>query len=104
MFMDFLIPAKQRYYSKDNSEKILKKLSEAINEVIFRVDMNCFAYFDGILSTTPCCYWDKSIYSQVISKLETLPQQNFGMIIDEMAMEHFLIGYGTYKQVTRYYQ
>lgn len=100
MFMDFLIPAKQRYYSKDNSEKILKKLSEAINEVTLSSRHELLCLFDGILSTTPCCYWDKSIYSQVISKLETLPQQNFGMIIDEMAMEHFLIGYGTYKQVT----
>lgn len=99
MFMDFLIPAKQRYYSKDNSEKILKKLSEAINEVTLSSRHELLCLFDGILSTTPCCYWNKNIYSQVISKLEPLPQQNSGMIIDEMAMEHFLIGYGTYKQV-----
>ena len=53
--MDFLIPAKQRYYSKDNSEKILKKLSEAINEVTLSSRHELLCLFDGILSTTPCC-------------------------------------------------
>ena len=98
--MDFLIPAKQRYYSKDNSEKILKKLSRAINTTTLSSRHELLCLFDGILSTTPCCYWDKSIYSQVISKLEALPQQNPRMTIDEMTMQHFQIGYSTYKQVT----
>lgn len=98
--MDFLIPAKQRYYSKDNSEKILKKLSEAINTTTLSSRHELLCLFDGILSTTPCCYWDKSIYSQVVFKLEVLPQQNPRMTINEMTMEHFLIGYSTYKQVT----
>ena len=51
--MDFLISAKQRYYSKDNSEKILKKLSRAINTTTLSSRHELLCLFDGILSTTP---------------------------------------------------
>ena len=79
---------------------VLKKINSKLNCSLKSCRLELVCLFDDLLNNIPCCYWDKSIYKQTISQLEILLKNNPLIIIDESIMEHFLIAYNTYNEIT----
>ena len=98
--MDYLSAAKMRYYSKDNSENIIKNLNKKLSANISACKHEFLCLFNDILSNTPCCYWNKDIYDQTLQQSQSLLRENPDIVVNEAMMEYFLIGYNTYTQVT----
>lgn len=97
--MDFLTVATMRYYSKGQSQEVTELVKNNVNVNISSVESELLCIFHDILTKEPCCYWDKSIYNQTYTQLINYCS---GKRIDINAdiIEHFLIGYRTYNQVT----
>jgi hypothetical protein len=99
--MDFLTYCKEKYYSNDKSKMVLLQAQEKVNPDIKNItkEMLCIIY--DVLNREPSCYWDKKVYQQTYNQLKNissgLPKK---INLNEEIMEHFLIGYNTYRQIT----
>lgn len=98
--MDYLQACKLRYYAQDNSEIIIKKVRKDLDPSITSCRHELLCIFNDMLTITPCCYWNKSVYTQTITQLNKIATQKLDITIDEIMIEHFLIGYHTYAQVS----
>lgn len=99
--MDFLTYCKEKYYSVDKSEMVLLQAQEKINPDIKNItkEMLCIIY--DVLNREPSCYWDKTVYQQTYNQLKNISSGLPAKInLNEEIMEHFLIGYNTYRQIT----
>ncbi len=99
--MNCLTYCKTEYYLQDNSKFILTQVQDKINKDITTISHEMLCIFTDIINKEPSCYWDKTIYQQTYSKLETLFDGHATSInLNDEIMEHFLIGYHTYRQIT----
>jgi hypothetical protein len=99
--MGFIAAAKARYYSKDQSEEILRLVHENLNPSIRSLSHEFLCAFHDILTKYPCCNWDKPVFEQCYRRLSDLMVgTSVPLVLDEKMMEHFLIGYNTYRQIT----
>lgn len=98
--MNFELASRLRYYSKDNSAKILERLQRDLSPETLQCRHELLCLFDDMISTVPCRYWNRNVYTQAIRLLEQLAISCEHLKVDERIMELFLIGYSTYTQVT----
>lgn len=99
--MDYFEACKIRYYSKGNKTEVINELSTKLKLNVNYISDELLCLFNEILFNEPNYYWNKEIFEQTYKELENLfekfPQDiNF----DEKVMEHFLIGYHTYSQLS----
>lgn len=98
--MDFSLASRLRYYSKDDSANIIEKIGRELSIDITKCRHELLCLFNDIVSNVPCCYWDRGVYSQALARLEQLAASCDALEFDETMMEHFLVGYSTYMQIT----
>lgn len=96
----YLEDCKLRYYGKDDSALIIKKMRTELDPDMTFCEHELLCIFNDVLTDIPCCYWDKEICTQTISGLEDIIDKKADILIDESIMEHFLIAYHTYIQVS----
>ncbi|MFT4106110.1 MAG: SEC-C metal-binding domain-containing protein [Lacrimispora sp.] len=99
--MDYITAAKIRHYSKNRASEISKLVKEKLDSNICFIAPEFLCIFYDTLTKEPCCYWNNAVYRQTYSQLDTLFKENSTPIFfyDEL-IEHFLIGYHTYQQIT----
>ncbi|MDD4760863.1 MAG: SEC-C metal-binding domain-containing protein [Bacteroidaceae bacterium] len=99
--MNYTTAFKIRYYSKDNSTEIKTKIQEKLDPSISNISHEMLCLFSDILNKEPSYYWKDMVYNQTYTQLEILYKSNSTSIrFDETVLEHFLIGYHTYYQIT----
>lgn len=99
--MNCLTYCKKKYYQQDNSKFILTQVKDKINKDINSLSHEMLCIFNDVINKEPSCYWDKNVYQQTYSQLEKLFDGHAMSInINDEIMEHFLIGYHTYRQIT----
>lgn len=92
---------KLKYYIQDNSKLILSQVQEKLNKDISAVSHELLCIFEDAINKEPSCYWNKAVYQQTCNQLELLFRSYATSInLNEDIIEHFLIGYNTYRQVT----
>lgn len=99
--MNCLTYCKTKYYLQDNSKSILTQVQDKLNKEINIISHEMLCIFDSVINKEPSCYWNKTVYQQTYSQLEELINGYTTPIkLNDEIMEHFLIGYNTYKQIT----
>lgn len=98
--MDFLLAAKMRYYSNDNSKLILSKLNDLLSKKIDVCRPELLCIFEDMINMEPCYYWNRSVFEQTEKSLQDLAMQNAHLFIDDEIFELFLAGYNAYMQIT----
>ena len=97
--MDFSAISKVRYYH-GTADMTIKMIKENLDSQVISCRRELVWLFNHLLSNTPSNYFDRNAYEQTILQLENVIAQNAEIIIDDVMMEHFLIAYHTYLQVT----
>lgn len=93
--------SKLRYYSKDNSTAILAQTQKTLSSDIKQISHEMLCIFEDTITIEPSCYWDDLAYKQTINQLNILYRSQPNQInLNEEILEHFFIGYHTYKQIT----
>lgn len=101
MKMDCLTYCKMKYYSQDNSASVLAQIQKKLNKRITAIIPEMLCTFDDMISREPSCYWNKVMYQQTFEQLNTLHNEHPTSIqLNDEIIEHFLIGYHTYQQIT----
>lgn len=98
--MNFLEQCKSIYYSQDTTENILSEIQERLNSKIFNISHEMLCIFYDALRKEPSCYFNKEVYEKTYSELENLYDKYNNISFNEQVIEHFFIGYNTYKQIT----
>lgn len=99
--MSFLAYCKAKYYSQDNSKFILTQVQDKLNKGITTISHEMLCIFDDSINKEPSCYWNWTVYQQTYTQLEEIFSVNTTSInLNEEIIEHFLIGYHTYRQIT----
>lgn len=98
--MNLLEKCKYIYYSQYTSENLLSKMKDKLSLNISNIshEMLCI-FYDG-LNKEPSCYFNKDVYEKTYNELEKLYYKYNNICLNEQIMEHFFIGYNTYKQIT----
>ncbi|WP_349674860.1 SEC-C domain-containing protein [Lacrimispora sp.] len=93
--------SKLKYYSEFDTEQLLKQIQKHIEPSVTEVSEEFQFIFHKMLYKDPCSYWNKVVYNQTYSLLETT-FQNYGnqLEIDESIFNYFLIGYNSYSQLS----
>lgn len=92
---------KSKYYTEFDSTQLLEKIQKNIDPSVTELSKEFQFIFHKMLYTDPCSYWNKDVYNQTSSLLETL-FQNYGnqLEIDESIFNFFLMGYNSYCQLS----
>lgn len=98
--MDFLLAAKYRYYGKDDSQNILQKVNREIPQNISACKHELLCIMNEVINLDPCCYWNRQVFNQTDSALQSIATQLPALSIDDTIFEFFLTGYNAYMQVT----
>lgn len=99
--VNFLDYCKVKYYSQDNSKFILTKVQDTFDRNITAITHEMLCVFDDAINKEPSCYWNKTVYEQTYTQLEQIFSVHASSInLNEEIIEHFLIGYHTYRQIT----
>lgn len=90
-----------KYYIEYDSEALLDKIQKSIDPQITNLCKEFQFIFHKMLYNDPCLYWNKDVYVQTSSLLESL-FQNFGnnLEIDEPIFNYFLMGYNSDCQIS----
>jgi len=92
---------KARYYSKGNKNEIIQALNSRLKLKVNHISDGFLCLFNEILFNEPNYYWNQQIFEQTYKELEDLSKLNPQLInFDETILEHFLIGYHTYSQLS----
>lgn len=97
--MSFLYQEMQRYYSKNNESEVIKLVKEKIDGNISYIDKKYLCLFNDIIKREPCCYWNQKVYNQTFTELNNSCSK-VNIDIDDSIINHFIIGYGAYQQIT----
>ena len=99
--MDFLTYCKEKYYADDKSEMVLLQAQEKLKPGIENISKEMLCIIYDVLNREPSCYWDKNVYQQTYNQLNNIIIDYPTKInLNEEILEHFLIGYNTYRQIT----
>ena len=98
--MDFLSAAKYRYYDKDDSQNILQKVNREISKTMPTCEHELLCIMNEVINLEPCCYWNRQVFNQTDSALQSIATQLSTLSIDDAIFEFFLSGYNAYMQVT----
>lgn len=99
--MDYFEACKARYYSKGNKNEVIQELNSRLKLKVNRISNGFLCLFNEILFNEPNYYWNQQIFEQTYKELEDLYKLNPQLItFDENILEHFLIGYHTYSQLS----
>ena len=98
--MDFLSAAKYRYYDKDDSQNILQKVNREISKTMPTCEHELLCIMNEVINLEPCCYWNRQVFNQTDSALQSIATQLPTLSIDDTIFEFFLSGYNAYMQVT----
>lgn len=98
--MDFLSAAKYRYYGKDDSQNILQKVNREIPQNISACKHELLCIMNEVINFEPCCYWNRQVFNQTDSALQSIATKLPALSIDDTIFEFFLTGYNAYMQVT----
>lgn len=99
--MDYFEACKVRYYSKGNKAEVINELSSTLNLNVNHISNEFLLLLNEILFNEPNYYLNKEILEQTYKELEDLFKKFSGKIsFDERVMEHFIIGYHAYSQIS----
>ncbi len=99
--MDYFEACKARYYSKGNKNEVIQELNSRLKLKVNHISDEFLCLFNEILFNEPNYYWNQQIFEQTYKELEDLFKLNPQLInFDETILEHFLIGYHTYSQLS----
>jgi hypothetical protein len=99
--MNCLAYCEAKYYLQDNSEFILTQVQDKLSKDITAISHEMLCIFYDAINKEPSCYWNRTVYQQTYTKLEEIFSLHATSInLNEEIMEHFLIGYHTYRQIT----
>lgn len=99
--MNCLSYCKEKYYLQDNSKFILTQVQDKLNKDITAISHEMLCIFDDAINKEPSCYWNRTVYQQTYIQLEEIFSLHAVSInLNEEIIEHFLIGYHTYRQIT----
>jgi hypothetical protein len=90
-----------KYYSEFDTKQLLGQIQNHIDPSVKGISEEFQFIFHKMLFKDPCSYWNKSVYNQTYSLLETI-FRNYGnqLEIDESIFNYFLIGYNSYSQLS----
>lgn len=99
--MDFATQAYTSYRKKSNTEELLQILSDKTGVHSEQIFPNLVYPIHQILHNEPCSYWSEDIHKATFDFLQKCyaiaPNK---IVFDYDILEHFLIGYNTYRQAT----
>lgn len=99
--MDCLTYCKMKYYSQDNSASVLAQIQKKLNKSITTIIPEMLCIFNDTIRREPSSYWNKVVYQQTFEQLNSLYNDHSTSIqLNDEIIEHFLIGYYTYHQIT----
>lgn len=88
--MDFLSAAKYRYYGKDDSQNILQKVNREIPQNISACKHELLCIMNEVINFEPCCYWNRQVFNQTDSALQSIATKLPALSIDDTIFEFFL--------------
>ncbi len=97
--MDFSTICRVQYY-QGTADETIKMMKENLDARVVSCRRELVWLFNYLLSNAPSNYWDKNAYGQTVRLLENAVAQNSEIVISDLMLEHFLIAYHTYLQVT----
>ena len=98
--MDFLSAAKYRYYDKDDSQNILQKVNREISKTMPTCEHELLCIMNEVINLEPCCYWNRQVFNQTDSALQSIATQLPTLSIDDTIFDFFSSGYNAQMQVT----
>lgn len=99
--MDYFEACKVMYYSKGNKNKVIQELNSRLKLKVNHISDEFLCLFNEILFNEPNYYWNQQIFEETYQELENLFKLNHQQInFDEAILEHFIIGYHTYSQLS----
>lgn len=98
--MDCLTYCKAKYYLANEEDGILESVQKALSRNITNIAPEMLCIFQDGLSKEPSCYWDRPVFQQTFTQLETLYIAHQDISLSDEIVERFLIGYHTYQQIT----
>lgn len=99
--VDCFLACKARYYSKGNKDEVVQELSSKLKIDVKHIADEFLCLFNELLFNEPNYYWNQQIFEQTYKALEDLFKLNQQLIdFDETILEHFLIGYHAYSQLS----
>lgn len=90
-----------KYYGEFDSAPLLKETKKHIDASVTKLSKEFQFIFHKMLYTDPCSYWNKDVYNQTSSLLESLFQNHGNQLeVDEPIFNYFLMGYNSYCQLS----
>lgn len=90
-----------KYYNEYDASTLLTEVQHNVDSSITSINKEFIYIFHRMIHTEPCSYWDKNIYTEVFSLLESLYQAHSPQLkIDEDIFNYFLMGYNAFCQIS----
>ena len=90
-----------QYYANFSSNYLLAEISKEIDPGILLLKKEYQVIFFKMIKKDPFAYWDKAVFVQTIDILErTFQSMHSPVLLTDMAIENFLMGYDSYFQLT----
>ncbi len=91
----------EKYYDTFDSTELLNQIQQSIDPNIISLSKEFQFIFYKMLYTDPCSYWNKNVFTQTYTQLESLFQSHGNLLeFDESIFNHFLMGYNSYCQIS----
>ena len=91
----------KKYYDTFDSTELLHQIQQSIDTNIISISREFQFIFYKMLHTDPCSYWNKDVFIQTYTQLESLFQSHGSLLeIDESIFNYFLMGYNSYCQIS----
>lgn len=91
----------KKYYDTFDSAELLHQIQQSISTNIIGISREFQFIFYKMLYTDPCSYWNKDVFTQTYTQLESLFQSHGNLLeIDEPIFNYFLMGYNSYCQIS----
>lgn len=90
-----------KYYNEYDASTLLTEVQHNVDSSISNINKEFIYIFHRMIHTEPCSYWDKNIYTEVFSLLESLYQAHSSRLkIDEKTFNYFSMGYNAFCQIS----
>lgn len=91
----------EKYYNTFDSTELLNRVQQQIDSNIAKLSQEFLFVFHKVLYTDPCYYWNRTVFAQTLTQLESLAQAHGNLLeIDEPVFNYFLMGYNSYCQIS----
>lgn len=90
-----------KYYNEYEASVLLTEVQHNVDSSITSINKEFIYIFHRMIHTEPCSYWDKNVYTEVSSLLESLYQAHSSQLkIDEETFNYFSMGYNAFCQIS----